>query len=87
MKGFNYILTFFLLLYFIIKYFKYVLCLFYLLIFLREREGNLGREREREREKETSVLLFHLCIYSLVASCMRPDQGWNLQPWCIRTML
>ena len=46
---------------------------FYLLI-LRKREKNID-------------LLFHLFMHSLVDSHMCPDQGSNLQPWCIRMML
>ena len=40
--------------------------------FLRER----GAGREKERERNINVRENH----QLVASCMRPDQGWNLQP-------
>ena len=32
-------------------------------------------------ERQTLILLFHLCIHSLVASCMCPARGSNLQPW------
>ena len=51
-------------------------CVFYCLI--------LQRERERERER---YLLFHLFMYSLVESCMCPDQGSNPQHQCMGTML
>ena len=47
----------------------------------REEEG---REGGRERNND---LLFHLFMHSLVASCICPDQGSNLQPWCIGTTL
>ena len=39
-------------------------------------------EREREREID---LLFHLSTHSLADSCVRPDWGWNPQPWHIGT--
>ena len=39
-----------------------------------------------ERERDIN-LLFHLFMHSLVASCMGPDPGSNLQPWFIRMML
>ena len=48
----------------------------------RERERERGRERERNND-----LLFHLCMHSLVDTCMCPDQGLNLQPWCVWTVL
>ena len=32
-------------------------------------------------------LLFLLLMHSLVDSCTCPDQGLNLQPWCIGTVL
>ena len=46
------------------------------------------REREEgaEREMSNMDLLFHLIMYSLVDSCMCPDQGSNPQPWCMGTM-
>ena len=54
-----------------------VLFLFYLLLIL-----------EREEGKERNInLLFHLFMHSLVASCMCPDWGLNLQPWRIRLTL
>ena len=46
------------------------------------------RERERGRGRERNIdLLLHLFMHSFIASCMYPDRGLNLQPWCIRTML
>ena len=45
----------------------------------RESESESRREREGEGEKEFE-LLFHLFMYSFVASCMCPDWGLNLQP-------
>ena len=35
---------------------------------------------------ETSVCCSTYFMHSLVASCMCPDQRWNLQPWCIGMM-
>ena len=60
---------------------------------LRERERKEWREEKHTHththtERERNVdLLFHLLIHSLVASCMCPDQGSNLQPWPIGVML
>ena len=39
------------------------------------------------RESENINLLFHLLMYSLVDSWGCPDQGWNLQPWCMEMIL
>ena len=39
---------------------------------------------ERKEEREIN-LLFHLCMHSLVASCLCLDQRSNLQPWFIKT--
>ena len=50
--------------------------------FCRERKemwGMVGGERKRERERERDML-FHSFMHLLVASCMCPDQGLNLQP-------
>ena len=53
---------------------------FYLFVF-RERGGKGEREEEKlQREKETLIFLFHLCMQSLVDSCMCPNQGLNPQP-------
>ena len=43
----------------------------------RGREGGRGKEREREREKEKNIHVREK--YQLVASCMHPDRGPNLQ--------
>ena len=56
--------------------------IFHLLIFFRKREKNEKGEKERNIN-----LLFHLLMHSLVAFCMCPDWGSNLQSWCIRTTL
>ena len=41
-----------------------------------------------ERMEETDIsLLFHIFMYSLVASCTCPDQAWNPQPWHIGMVL
>ena len=45
-----------------------------------EKERETERKREKKREKDTMSLLFHLFMYSFVASCMCPEQGSNLQP-------
>ena len=42
------------------------------------REGGGGQKID---------LLFHLLMYSLVDSCMCPDQGLNPQPLCVGRML
>ena len=60
---------------------KYIKSFFNLLILERERKRK-GRQRERNLD-----LLFHLFMHLLVDSFMCPDQGSNLQPWCIWTML
>ena len=45
-------------------------------------------ERERKGEGERNIaLLFHFFMHSLVDSCMCPDWGSNLQPWCVGTTL
>ena len=37
-----------------------------------------------EKKEERNInLLFYLFTYSLVASCVCPDQGSNLQLWCM----
>ena len=43
-------------------------------------------ERETERERNID-LLFCLFMHPLVDSYMCPDQGLNLQPWCMGTTL
>ena len=60
-----------------LEYFKF--------LFIDFRESEEGMEEERERKK-TVNLLFHLFMHSLVASCMCPHLGSNLQPWRIRIM-
>ena len=50
---------------------SFLLKMFYLFLFLEREEG-----REGERESSTSVREKH----QLVASCVRLDQGPNLQP-------
>ena len=53
----------------------------------RKRDRSRGR-KEGKGDRQTDVdLLFPLLTHSLVASYMDPDQGSNLQPWCIGTML
>ena len=60
--------------------------IYFWFIFLRDR--GRGRKREREREGERNIdLSLHLFMHSLVVSCMCPDLGSNLQPWCIGTTL
>ncbi|KAF6086265.1 hypothetical protein HJG60_008460 [Phyllostomus discolor] len=44
---------------------------------------NTKREERGERERRDVDLLFYLLTHSLVGSCMFPDWGLNLQPWCI----
>ena len=46
--------------------------------------GERGGERDRGRERNTDSL-FHLFTHSLVASCMCPDRGLNLQAWLFGT--
>ena len=38
-------------------------------------------------EKQNIILSFYLFTHSLVDFCMFPDLGWNLQSWCMGTML
>ena len=38
-------------------------------------------------ERETLICCFRLLTHSLIASCMCPDQGLNLQLWFIRMTL
>ena len=47
-------------------------------------KGEIDRWINRERERD---LLFHLLMHSLVASCMCPDRGPNLQTLPIRPTL
>ena len=55
----------------------------YLLIFIDRGQGGEGEE---ERERNIDVL-FYLFMHSLTVSCMCPDRGSNLQPWCIEMAL
>ena len=41
---------------------------------------------QRGRGRRRNILWFHLFMHSVIASCMCPDQGSNLQPWHIRTI-
>ena len=53
-----------------------------------ERKGREGeRGGKKERERNVNSLFYLLFMHSLVALCIYPDQGLNLQPWHIRTML
>ena len=66
-----------------------IICTISIFLFIdisTERGKLTERYFYREKEKDINSLL-HLFIHSLVASCMCPDQGWNLQPWRIRTTL
>ena len=47
----------------------------------------LEKEEEGEKEREKHRFVISLIYHSVVASCMFPDRGLNLQPWCIGTML
>ena len=53
----------------------------------REGERERGREGERERGREGGRDVDVRKKHQSVASHTCPDQGWNLQPWHIRTML
>ena len=56
--------------------------LFFTFLFVDFRETESKGEKERNTD-----LLFYLFMYSLVDSCLCPEQGSNPQPWCIGMML
>lgn len=56
----------------------------FLKLFLPKDMFLLILEKGRKRERNVDLLL-HLLMHSLADSCLCPERGSNLRPWCVRT--
>ena len=65
--------------YYFTKHFLFLFTSFLNLLAFRESKARKKGMRDRERK----ICCVHLFMHSLVASCLCPDLGSNLQPWHI----